>query len=75
MIQTDTILLVAVSVSNFFQKQGRCLYITMKKKPHTVPSITIFSLSYPVITQHQSSHLASNLFQMFAPSFCKCYSH
>lgn len=72
MLQTDTILLVAVSVSNFFFRNRVDINILrLKKNPHTVPSITIFSFSYPV-TQQQSSHLASSLFQMLAPSFCKC---
>lgn len=74
MIQTDTILWVAVSVSNFFFRNRVDVNILRWKKNHTVPSITIFLFSYPV-TQHQSSHLASSLFQMLAPSCCKCYSH
>lgn len=47
MLQTDTVLLVAVSTqSNFFRNRVDVnTYITMKKKHHTDPSVTIFLFS------------------------------
>lgn len=85
MLQTDTVLLVAVSTqSNFFRNRVDVnTYITIKKKT----TIQILRLLYfyslglsiycnptPIKPFDIKTRYFKNTFQMLAPPFCKCYS-